>query len=112
MSKKFETKAIRDQLERQYLEHSSPLFPPQVSFLRTMRICALLLLKKRIVSTVGLQPNTSEFISKVCAMEGAAGVAYATGCGAALAPLLLKSGDHRFCTFRFWLHSLFTKFLP
>ena len=120
MSKKFETKAIRDQLERsQYLEHSSPLYLTS-SFVfeddEDMR-AAFAEEKDRNIYSRFTNPNTSEFISKVCAMEGAAaGVAYATGMGAVFGTFaaLLKSGDHIVSARSVFgsTHSLFTKFLP
>ena len=120
MSKKFETKAIRDQLERsQYLEHSSPLYLTS-SFVfeddEDMR-AAFAEEKDRNIYSRFTNPNTSEFISKVCAMEGAAaGVAYATGMGAVFGTFaaLLKSGDHIVSARSVFgsTHSLFTKFFP
>ena len=120
MSKKFETNAIRDQLERsQFLEHSTPLYLTS-SFVfeddEDMR-AAFAEEKDRNIYSRFTNPNTSEFISKVCAMEGAsAGVAYATGMGAVFGTFaaLLKSGDHIVSARSVFgsTHSLFTKFLP
>ena len=120
MSKKFETNAIRDQLERsQFLEHSTPLYLTS-SFVfeddEDMR-ASFAEEKDRNIYSRFTNPNTSEFISKVCVMEGAsAGVAYATGMGAVFGTFaaLLKSGDHIVSARSVFgsTHSLFTKFLP
>ncbi len=86
MSKRFETKAIRHQLERsQYLEHSTPLYLTS-SFVfeddEDMRV-AFAEEKERNIYSRFSNPNTQEFIEKVCAMEEAEdGVAFATGMGA------------------------------
>jgi O-succinylhomoserine sulfhydrylase len=120
MSKRFETKAIRHQLERsQYLEHSTPLYLTS-SFVfeddEDMRV-AFAEEKERNIYSRFSNPNTQEFIEKVCAMEEAEdGVAFATGMGAIFSTFaaLLNSGDHVISARSVFgsTHALFTKFLP
>jgi O-succinylhomoserine sulfhydrylase len=62
-------------------------------------------------------PNTSEFIDKMCAMEGAdAGLATSTGMSAGFASImgLLRAGDHIVASRAVFgsTHSLLTQFLP
>src|SRR5210317_434971 len=83
---KFETNAIRDQLERtQYQEHSTPLYLTS-SFVfedaEEMR-ASFAEEKERNLYSRFSNPNTSEFVDKVVQMEGAEdGVAFASGMGA------------------------------
>jgi O-succinylhomoserine sulfhydrylase len=96
----FETQAIRGQLERtQFLEHSVPLFLSS-SFVfedaEDMR-ASFAEEKERNIYSRYSNPNTNEFIDKICAMEGAeAGFAFASGMAAVYSTFaaLLKSGDH------------------
>lgn len=99
-NKKIETEVIRTQLERtQYLEHSSPVFLTS-SFVfedaEDMR-ASFAEEKERNIYSRYSNPNSSEFIEKVCKMEGAeAGFAFASGMAAVYSTLaaLLESGDH------------------
>ncbi|MBT8296862.1 MAG: aminotransferase class I/II-fold pyridoxal phosphate-dependent enzyme [Maribacter sp.] len=122
MSKKpkFETDAIRTQLERsQYLEHSSPLYLTS-SFVfedaEDMR-ASFAEEKDRNVYSRYSNPNSSEFIDKVCKMEGAEdGFAFASGMAAVFSTFaaLLNSGDHILSARSVFgsTHSLFTNFFP
>ncbi|NNK18809.1 MAG: aminotransferase class I/II-fold pyridoxal phosphate-dependent enzyme [Maribacter sp.] len=122
MSKKpkFETDAIRIQLERsQYLEHSSPLYLTS-SFVfedaEDMR-ASFAEEKDRNVYSRYSNPNSSEFIDKVCKMEGAEdGFAFASGMAAVFSTFaaLLNSGDHILSARSVFgsTHSLFTNFFP
>lgn len=100
MKEKFETKAIRTQLERsQFLEHSSPLYLTS-SFVfedaEDMR-ASFAEEKDRNIYSRYANPNSSEFIEKVCQMEGAEeGLAFASGMAAVFSTFaaLLDSGDH------------------
>ena len=82
----FETEAIRTQLERtQYLEHSVPLYLTS-SFVfedaEDMR-ASFAEEKDRNIYSRYSNPNTNEFVEKVCKMEGAtAGFAFASGMAA------------------------------
>ena len=82
----FETEAIRTQLERtQYLEHSVPLYLTS-SFVfedaEDMR-ASFADEKDRNIYSRYSNPNTNEFVDKVCQMEGAAaGFAFASGMAA------------------------------
>lgn len=116
----FETKAIRTQLERsKFKEHSSPLYLTS-SFVfddaEEMR-ASFAEEKERNIYSRFTNPNTSEFVDKICALEKAeAGYAFATGMSAVFSTFaaLLNSGDHIVsCRSVFGsTHNLFTKFLP
>jgi len=118
--KHFETEAIRGQLNRtQYSEHSSPLYLTS-SFVfddaEDMRASFAEEKEKNLYSRF-TNPNTTEFIDKVVAMEGAeSGYAFATGMAAIFSTFgaLLNSGDHIVsCRSVFGsTHTLFTKYLP
>ncbi len=120
MDKKFETKAIRTQLNRtENLEHSVPLYLTS-SFVfedaEDMR-ASFAEEKQRNIYSRYSNPNTSEFIEKVCQMEGAeAGFAFASGMAAVFSTFaaLLDSGDHIVSSRSVFgsTHSLFTKFFP
>ncbi len=119
-SNKFETEAIRTQIERsQFLEHSSPLYLTS-SFVfedaEDMR-ASFADEKERNIYSRFSNPNTSEFVDKICKMEGAeSGYAFATGMSAVFSTFaaLLNSGDHIVSSRSVFgsTHSLFTKFLP
>ncbi|MFC7444959.1 O-acetylhomoserine sulfhydrylase / O-succinylhomoserine sulfhydrylase [Mesoflavibacter sp. HG96] len=116
----FETEAIRQQLERtQYQEHSVPLYLTS-SFVfedaEDMR-ASFAEEKQRNLYSRFTNPNTSEFVEKICTLEGAeAGYAFATGMSAVFSTFaaLLNAGDHIVsCRSVFGsTHTLFTKFLP
>lgn len=120
MDKKFETNAIRTQLERtKNLEHSVPLYLTS-SFVfedaEDMR-ASFAEEKQRNVYSRYSNPNSSEFIEKVCQMEGAeAGFAFASGMSAVFSTFaaLLNSGDHIVSSRSVFgsTHSLFTNFFP
>ena len=120
MSKKFETNAIRNQMERSHnLEHSTPLHLTS-SFVfedaEDMR-ASFAEEKKRNIYSRFTNPNTTEVIEKVAQMEGAeAGVAFATGMGAVFATFatFLNAGDHIVSARALFgsTHTLFTKYLP
>ena len=119
-NKKFETKAIRAQLERtEYNEHSVPLFLTS-SFVfdsaEDMR-AAFNEESDDFIYSRYVNPNTNEFINKVCLLEGAeAGVSMASGMAAIYTTFmaLLKSGDHVVsCSSVFGAtHAIFTKYFP
>jgi O-succinylhomoserine sulfhydrylase len=118
--KQFETEAIRTQLERtEFLEHSSPLYLTS-SFVfedaEDMR-ASFSEEKERNIYSRFTNPNTSEFVEKICNMEGAeAGYAFATGMAAVFSTFaaLLDSGDHIVSSRSVFgsTHTLFTKYLP
>lgn len=99
-SKHIETKAIRTQLERsQFLEHSNPLYlTSSYVFEDAEDMCAAFAdEKERNIYSRYSNPNTSEFIEKVCQMEGAErGYAFASGMSAVFSTFaaLLNSDDH------------------
>ena len=98
--KKFESRAIRDQRERtQYSEHSVPVFLtssftfPSAEEMRD----AFAGESEGIIYSRYSNPNTDEYIHKVCRMEGCEdGFATASGMAAVFASMaaFLKSGDH------------------
>ena len=119
-SKKFETEAIRTQIERsQFLEHSSPLYLTS-SFVfedaEDMR-ASFAEEKERNIYSRFSNPNNSEFVQKICKMEGAeSGYAFATGMSAVFSTFaaLLNSGDHIVSSRSVFgsTHTLFTKYFP
>lgn len=116
----FETQAIRGQLERtQYLEHSVPLYLTS-SFVfedaEDMR-ASFADEKERNIYSRYSNPNTIEFINKVCQMEGAeTGFAFASGMAAVYSTFaaLLQSGDHIVSASSVFgaTHSLFVNYFP
>jgi O-succinylhomoserine sulfhydrylase len=116
----FETQAIRTQLERsQFLEHSVPLYLSS-SFVfedaEDMR-ASFADEKERNIYSRFSNPNTTEFVEKICKMENAdAGYAFATGMAAIYATFaaLLNSGDHIISASSVFgsTHTLFTKYFP
>jgi O-succinylhomoserine sulfhydrylase len=97
---KKQTKAIRTQTRQtQYREHSTPLFLTS-SFTFESAEQGKDLFEETIEGNIYSRfsnPNVSEFVEKVCMLEGAEeGIATATGMAAVFASMagLLKSGDH------------------
>lgn len=99
-SKHFETLAIRTQAERSsFKEHSVPLYLTS-SFVfddaEEMRAAFADEIERPIYSRF-TNPNTDEFIEKLCLLEGCEdGVAFATGMAAVFGAFaaLCKAGDH------------------
>ncbi len=120
MKKKFETDAVRTQIPRtDFLEHSSPVYLTS-SFVfedaEDMR-ASFAEEKDRNIYTRYSNPNSSEFIEKVCKMEGAEdGFAFASGMAAVFSTFaaLLSSGDHVVSARNIFgsTHTLFTQFFP
>jgi O-succinylhomoserine sulfhydrylase len=120
MKKKFETEAIRTQIARtEFQEHSSPVYLTS-SFVfddaEDMR-ASFAEEKERNIYSRYSNPNTSEFIEKVCKMEGAEdGFAFSSGMAAVFSTFaaLLQSGDHIVSARNIFgsTHSLFTQFFP
>jgi O-succinylhomoserine sulfhydrylase len=118
--KHFETIAIRSQTKRsQFSEHSTPLYLTS-SFVfedaEEMR-SSFAEEKERNLYSRFTNPNTTEFVDKIVAMEGAeTGYAFATGMSAIFSTFaaLLNAGDHVVsCRSVFGsTHSMFTKYLP
>lgn len=118
--KSFETQAIRQQHERSHNnEHSVPLYLTSSFVFDTaedMR-AAFADESDAFIYSRYTNPNTDEFVSKMCLLEGAeAGVASAFGMAAIYTSLvaLLKSGDHVIsCSSVFGAtHTIFTKYFP
>lgn len=116
----FETNAIRTQIERsQYKEHSAPLYLSS-SFVfddaEDMRASFAEEKETNLYSRFS-NPNTTEFVDKVCLLEGAeSGYAFATGMAAVFSTFgaLLNAGDHIVSARSVFgsTHTLFTKYLP
>lgn len=116
----FETQAIRTQLEKsQYQEHSVPLYLSS-SFVfedaEDMR-ASFTEEKERNIYSRFSNPNTTEFVNKICLMEGAeAGYAFATGMAAVYSTFaaLLGSGDHIVSASSVFgsTHALFMTYFP
>lgn len=116
----FESLAIRTQLERTgFSEHSSPLFLSS-SFVfddaEDMR-ASFAEEKQRNLYSRFSNPNTTEFVDKICKMEGAeCGFAFATGMSAIFSTFaaLLRSGDHIISARSVFgsTHNLLTQILP
>ena len=96
----FETEAIRTQIERsQYLEHSAPLYLTSSYVFEDAEDMRASFAdeKDRNIYSRYSNPNTSEFIDKICKMEGAdRGYAFASGMSAVFSTFaaLLDAGDH------------------
>lgn len=99
-SKGFETAAIRGQMPRtDFREHSSPIFLTSSFVFPSAELMESAFLGEDdgIIYSRYSNPNTDEFISKVCEMEGAEdGFATASGMAAVFASMaaFLSSGDH------------------
>ncbi len=116
----FETQAIRTQIDRsQHREHAAPVYLTS-SFVfedaEQMRAMFANEVSGNIYSRFS-NPNTSEFVEKLCLLEGAEdGYATATGMSGIFTALaaLCNSGDHILaCRSVFGsTHSVFTKLLP
>lgn len=119
-NKQFETKAIRAQLERtEYNEHSVPLFLTSSFVFDTAEDMRAAFNDESddFIYSRYVNPNTNEFINKVCLLEGAeSGLATASGMAAIFTTFmaLLKSGNHVVsCSSVFGAtHAIFTKYFP
>ncbi|MBO3698593.1 O-succinylhomoserine sulfhydrylase [Roseivirga sp. E12] len=119
-AQKFETQAIRQQIGTTHAqEHSTPLYLTS-SFTyedaEEMRAAFAGEIDKNIYSRFS-NPNTEEFVNKICAMEQAeAGYAFASGMAAVFSTFasLLSAGDHILsCRSIFGsTHTVFNKILP
>ena len=95
-----ETEAIRTQIERsQFLEHSNPLYLTSSYIFEDAEDMRASFAdeKQRNIYSRYTNPNNSEFVDKVCRMEGAEnGYAFATGMSAVFSTFaaLLDSEDH------------------
>ncbi|MCK8522292.1 aminotransferase class I/II-fold pyridoxal phosphate-dependent enzyme [Aquimarina sp. D1M17] len=116
----FETLAVRTQTEKtQFLEHATPMYLTSgfvFEDAEEMR-ASFAEEKERNLYSRFSNPNTSEFVDKVCKLEGAeAGYAFATGMAAVFSTFaaLLDAGDHIVSARSVFgsTHSLFTKYFP
>ncbi|WP_010522011.1 trans-sulfuration enzyme family protein [Aquimarina agarivorans] len=119
-NKHFETIAVRSQIERTAnMEHSVPLYLTSgfvFEDAEEMR-ASFAEEKQRDLYSRYSNPNTNEFISKICKLEGAeAGFAFASGMAAVYSTFaaLLSSGDHIVSARSVFgaTHGLFTKYFP
>ncbi len=118
--KHFETDAIRNQLERsQFSEHSVPIYMTS-SFVFEDAEQARAMFAEEIKGNIYTRysnPNTDEFIEKLCQMEGCEdGIATASGMAAMFVSLaaILNQGDHVLaCRSLFGsTHQILTQILP
>ncbi len=119
-NKHFETIAIRDQWDRtKNKEHSVPLYLTSgfvFDDAEEMR-ASFAEEKQRDLYSRYSNPNTNEFISKMCKLEGAeAGFAFSSGMAAVYSTFaaLLNAGDHIVSARSVFgaTHGLFTKYFP
>lgn len=120
MSENFETQAVRSRSEKtQYREHTTPLYVTS-SFTFEDAEQARAMFADEISGNIYTRfsnPNNSEFIDKLCLLEGTEdGVAVASGMSAMFTSMaaLLKSGDHILaCRSIFGsTHQIITQILP
>ncbi len=116
----FETQAVRTQTDKtQFLEHSTPLYLTSGFVFEDseeMR-AAFAEEKERNLYSRFSNPNTTEFVDKICKLEGAEdGYAFATGMAAVFSTFaaLLNAGDHIVSARSVFgsTHTLFTKYFP
>lgn len=115
-----QSKAIRQQAERTpNREHSVPLYLTSSFIFESAEQGRAIFAEEEdgYVYSRYANPNTTEFINKICEMEGAeAGLSFSSGMAAVFASFaaLLKSGDHIVaCRAVFGsTHQLFTKLFP
>ena len=116
----FETQAVRTQTEKtQFLEHSTPMYLTSgFTFEDSEEMRASFAEEKeRNLYSRFSNPNTSEFVDKICKLEGAEdGYAFATGMAAVFSTFaaLLDAGDHIVSARSVFgsTHTLFTKYFP
>ncbi len=116
----FETQAVRTQTDKtQFLEHSTPMYLTSgfvFEDAEEMR-ASFAEEKERNLYSRFSNPNTTEFVDKICKLEGAEdGYAFATGMAAVFSTFaaLLDAGDHIISARSVFgsTHTLFTKYLP
>ena len=115
----FETKAIRTQVENPNREHSVPIYLTS-SFVFEDAEQAQAMFSDEIPGNIYSRfsnPNTNEFVEKLCLLEEAdAGVATASGMAAMFSSMaaLLKSGDHILASRALFgsTHQILTKVFP
>ena len=116
----FETDAIRTQIEQtSQHEHSTPLYLTSSFLFDDAEHMRALFADEQegLIYSRFTNPNTTEFIDKMCLLEGAeAGVATATGMAAVFASImgLLSSGDHIVASRALFgsTHTLLSTYLP
>ncbi len=116
----FETRAIRNQMEQtDYREHSTPMFlTSSFTFPSAEEMSATFAGETDgIIYSRYSNPNTDEFIQKVCAMEHAEdGFATASGMSAVFASIaaFLQAGDHIVASRAVFgsTHQILTQILP
>jgi len=119
-TQKFETQAVRTQTEKtQFLEHSTPMYLTSgFVFEDSEEMRASFAEEKdRNLYSRFSNPNTTEFVDKMCKLEGAEdGFAFATGMAAVFSTFaaLLDAGDHIVSARSVFgsTHGLFTKYFP
>lgn len=118
--KHFETNAIRNQISRsQKKEHSVPIFATSSFVFDSAEEARAVFAEEEegYVYSRYNNPNTDEFVTKLCSLEGAEdGVATATGMAANFLALVahLRSGDHIVASRSLFSssHQIITEILP
>lgn len=119
-NKKIETSAIRGQMDRtQYGEHSVPVFLTSSFTFTSAEEMAAAFAGERddIIYSRYSNPNTDEFIQKICTLEGVEdGFATASGMSAVFASIaaFLRAGDHVLASRALFgsTHQVLTQLLP
>jgi O-succinylhomoserine sulfhydrylase len=120
MSEKFETRAVRTQVDRsQHREHSVPIFATSSFVFDDAEDARAMFAdeKQGNIYSRYSNPNTDEFIEKLCLLEGAeAGMAMASGMAAMFTSIaaFVRQGDHVVaCRSLFGsTHQILTQLLP
>jgi O-succinylhomoserine sulfhydrylase len=118
--RKFETEAIRGQIERtQYREHSVPMYPTSSFVFESAEQGRALFAGEEeglVYSRYG-NPNTGEFVNKLAALEGLpTGIATASGMAAVFLSIaaFVERGDHIVASRSLFgsTHQLFSQLFP
>jgi O-succinylhomoserine sulfhydrylase len=118
--KKFETRAVRIQSERTlYKEHSVPVFETSSFVFGSAEEAKVVFAdgQEGYIYSRFNNPNTDEFIEKMCALEGAdSGIATSSGMAAVFLSMagILRAGDHILASRHLFgtTHSLIEQILP
>lgn len=118
--RKFNTDAVRTQAERSiHREHSVPIFPTSSFVFDSAEQARALFAGEEagLIYSRYSNPNTDEFIAKMCRLENAEdGIATASGMAAMYAGLIsfLRSGDHIVASRSIFgsTHQIITQLLP
>ena len=116
----FETRSVRTKMDQSnFHEHSSPIYPTSSFTFESAEEARALFAGEAdgMIYSRYSNPNTDEFVAKLCSLEGADdGIATASGMSAVFAALagLLSSGDHVVAVRAVFgsTHQILTRILP